>query len=141
MEGETGEQKAKIVELERPAWLPDPLGPCSLLAASTLYVPDKSLREEAADGVATAMGCAAIALVWPVDRDWPARPRPMAWRPGVDMVEWGGEIYEQLVRAGLPHIEVVSAGIHASRHVWGQLPRPKAALQSAVGFSGSEGAG
>lgn len=46
--------------------------------------------------VRLAMGAAALRICWPDGAAWPVRPRPRAWRLGVDVHAWAADIFEAL---------------------------------------------
>lgn len=46
-----------------------------------------------------AYGAAALYESWPGSVSFPVRPRPKAWRPGVNLAEHGQSVYDALRRA------------------------------------------
>ena len=58
----------------------------------------RSEADRATDGheVARCFGAAAIAICWPADATWLVPTRPLPWRPGVPMAEYGGRVLDDL---------------------------------------------
>ena len=46
-----------------------------------------------------AYGAAALRMCWPEKVTWPCKPRPREWYPGVDVIRYGGQVYDGLRRA------------------------------------------
>lgn len=59
------------------------------------------IKDSGQSGVAKllAHGAAALLMSWPGSMTFPVRPKPKAWRPGIDVVEYGDGVYTALRRA------------------------------------------
>jgi hypothetical protein len=53
-----------------------------------------------------AYGAAALFMCWPEKVTWAAKPRPKAWYPGVDVLRYGGVVYENLRQATKGEVSV-----------------------------------
>lgn len=68
--------------------------------------PKRDANGEADTAAALAFGAAALRMCWPAKTTWPAKPRPQEWYPGVDVVRYGGEVYEGLRKATRGRVSV-----------------------------------
>jgi len=90
--------------------------PISPLAALALWrTPEQQAAEDV--GCFYARAAAALALAWPPDRTWPAPVRPRPWRPGVKILDYGQEVFDDLIRAKCSLDDVVEASTEALRSI------------------------
>ena len=78
---------------------------------------------------------AALRMSWPEGVAWPILQRPPSWRLRDRVDEYGGAIYDVLIRAGIPEADVVNAGKAALSYALGVEPVAQADVDAAKGFS------
>jgi hypothetical protein len=82
---------------------------------------DEGALEKGGSGLQVALGAAALFLSWPIDRAWPAKPRPRAWMPGQDLAVWGGDVFDALIEAGADMGELI--GLCGTAYTWALTSR------------------
>ena len=85
-----------------------------------------------------AIGAAALRLSWPDDRAWPVKPRPVAWRPGQSMVEYGGTVFDGLHRGDVDRGMLSGACVAALNWCMSSIVT-EAEVAQAEGFSVAAG--
>lgn len=67
-------------------------------------------QERGGNAMTRAYGAAALRMCWHPNKTWPGDIRPAEWRIGMDVGEYGGDIWEALRRAtkGKVHIRQLS---------------------------------
>ena len=75
-----------------------------MLFTMTGYKRDADGQADAA--AMLAYGAAALRMCWPDNAAWPTKPRPREWYPGVDVIRYGGEVYQALRSATRGSISV-----------------------------------
>ena len=91
----TGEAVAPTVTLgKHAATLEEPSALLSEALGRT-----KAEIERDGKAMTLAFGAAALYGSWPESVSWPVRPRPKPWRPGLNVAEYGQNIYDALRKA------------------------------------------
>ncbi len=123
-----------VVELDRhgPVTLVEPPSLLSLAVGRTG-------DEAAAEGYAELLcrGAASLRGCWPPKRSWPVKPPPRAWRPGVPILVYGADVWEDLrkgTRGSVPFRQLSDAVIAAYNYATLAMLTEEE-VQSAVGFS------
>ncbi len=65
------------------------------------------------DPQGVAVRCAALALCWPDGVKWPGKRRPRPWKMSQPIEEWGADVFEDLLSAGLGFGDVVNQSMTA----------------------------
>ena len=95
-----------------------------------LYLPpDASTAQWLAHGVA------AVRMCWPDGVAWPLLQRPPSWRLRDRVDEYGGTIYDALIRGGVSEAQVATAAAAALRYALGLDAVTQPDVDAARGFS------
>ena len=84
-------------------------------------------------------GAAALFISWPKNTTWPVRPPPRRWVPGVNMAEYGYDVYEGLRAATKGEIARVDLNNYCiEAHNWVlESGLDRSEVEEARGFSGA----
>ena len=90
-------------EITAPTVTLDKHGEVTLVEPSSLFSLAVGRTEEQAKSedfaCLLARGAASLRMCWPEKRSWPAKPRGKDWRPGMNVVLYGAEVWESLRKA------------------------------------------
>lgn len=93
--------------------------------------------------VALAWGAAALYNCWPRDKSWPVKPRPKWWGPGVDIGDYGRDIYDALYRVAVADMGrgAFNAMCYDALKFCRESSLTEAEVKAAEGFSEGRGEG
>lgn len=88
-----------------------------------------------------AHGAAALLMSWPGSVTFPVRPKPKAWRPGLDVVEYGDGVYTALRRAtrSTVHLRDLNSACFAAREWGATCMLTEAEIRAAQDFTEAAG--
>lgn len=110
--------------------------PATLVPPSPLFAVAISKTREEIDALGEpglwAHFAASLAACWPRDVTWPAPVPPRRWSPRVPVADYGHEIFDGLVQAGLSPVSIIKAGREAHNFAVGTV---NVEVSAAVGLS------